>query len=88
MKPEPPHWEGTPSGITAQDAALLRGLAGLHFCYGSYSAAESLLDLMLWLDPADNAAHVQMARVLTRLGRAAEAKEHLTTARRGGRANF
>ncbi len=89
MKPEALLWEGTPSGILAEDASLLRGMAGLHFSYGSYSSAESLLHLLLWFDPADNAAHVMMARILARQGRGSEAKEHMGKARRsGGRANF
>ena len=71
---------------TAQDTALLRGLAGLHFCYGRYPDAESLLDLALWLNPGDRSTHVMMARVLVRQRRVVEARDHMGKAR-NGRAN-
>ena len=69
-----------------QDLALLRGLAGLHFNYGQYKAAESLLDLALWLDPSDKSSHALMSRILMRQQRGVQAKEHLDKARRAKRA--
>jgi Flp pilus assembly protein TadD len=62
---------------------LLRGLAGLHFCYGRYPDAESLLDLALWLNPGDRSTHVMMARVLVRQHRVVEARDHMDKARNG-----
>lgn len=69
-------------GPSDQDQAILRGLAGLHFNYGQYRVAESLLDLALWLDPGDKSSHAMMARVLVRQRRGQEARTHIDKARK------
>ena len=83
MKPAPSQRQEPLFNRTAQDTALLRGLAGLHFCYGRYPDAESLLDLALWLNPGDKSTHVMMARVLVRQRRVVEARDHMGKARNG-----
>jgi hypothetical protein len=81
VKTGPDQWEST----LAADGALLRGLAGLHHCYGHDSAAESLLDLALWLDPADKTASAMMTRVQMRQKRDLGAKNYMDTAGEAGR---
>jgi Flp pilus assembly protein TadD len=81
VKPAPSQRQEPLFGSTAQDTALLRGLAGLHFSYGRYPDAESLLDLALWLNPGDRSTHVMMARVLVRQRRVVEARNHMGKAR-------
>jgi Flp pilus assembly protein TadD len=83
MRPALPQTNMPSNSQTAQDIALLRGLAGMHICYGRYPDAESLLGLVLWLAPLDKSAHVMMARVLVRQRRIVEARDHMDKARKG-----